>query len=110
MIAVIFEVTLKAEGKARYFDMAQALKGKLSQIEGFISVERFQNLADPDSFLSLSFWQNEAAISQWKAHVEHQVAQEKGKIELFSNYRIRVSNVIRDYGNERNVTNKKEVK
>ncbi len=27
MIAVIFEVTLNAEGKTRYFEMAQALKG-----------------------------------------------------------------------------------
>ncbi|WP_462163023.1 antibiotic biosynthesis monooxygenase family protein [Pseudoalteromonas xiamenensis] len=106
MIAVIFEVTLNAEGMTRYFKMAQALKGALSQVDGFISVERFQSLSDADSFLSLSFWQSEAAILQWKTHFEHQLAQEKGKTELFSNYRIRVSNVLRDYGYGCNVTNK----
>ena len=100
MITVIFEVTPKAEGKALYFEMAQALKISLSQIEGFISVERFQSLSNPNTFLSLSFWKNETAVMKWKENFEHQTAQKKGKEELFSHFRIRVGNVIRDYGSE----------
>ncbi|MFH6955128.1 antibiotic biosynthesis monooxygenase family protein [Pseudoalteromonas sp. XMcav1-K] len=100
MIAVIFEVTPKANGKARYFEMAQELKSSLNQIDGFISVERFQSLSNPDTFLSLSFWQNEAAVTQWKAHFKHQTAQKKGKEELFSHFRIKVGNIVRDYGSD----------
>lgn len=103
MLAVIFEVTPKEQGKALYFEIAQALKSTLNEVDGFISVERFQSLSNQDKFLSLSFWQNETALKQWKEHFEHQVAQKKGKEELFSHFRIRVGNVIRDYGSENQV-------
>ncbi|MCG9760162.1 MULTISPECIES: antibiotic biosynthesis monooxygenase [Pseudoalteromonas] len=104
MLAVIFEVTPKEQGKALYFEIAQALKSTLNEVDGFISVERFQSLSNQDKFLSLSFWQNETALKQWKEHFEHQVAQKKGKEELFSHFRIRVGYVIRDYGSENQVT------
>ena len=77
MLAVIFEVTPKHQGKAIYFEMAQALKASLTNIDGFISIERFQSLSDPDTFLSLSFWQNETAIKQWKEHLEHRTRARK---------------------------------
>ncbi|QUI61455.1 antibiotic biosynthesis monooxygenase [Pseudoalteromonas sp. A22] len=104
MLTVIFEVTPKEQGKAIYFEMAQALKSTLNEVDGFISIERFQSLSNQDRFLSLSFWQNETALMQWKEHFEHQIAQKKGKEELFSHFRIRVGNVIRDYGSENQVT------
>jgi len=111
MITVIFEVTPKSEGKALYFEMAHALKSTLSQIDGFISIERFQSLSNPNTFLSLSFWQNETAVMQWKENFEHQTAQKKGKEELFSHFRIRVGNVIRDYGSETQINEyRQEVK
>lgn len=98
MIAVIFEVTPKAEGQDQYFDIALGLKEHLHQIEGFISVERFQSLAHPDTFLSLSFWRDEEAIKTWRQNMAHQSAQHKGRSELFAHYRLRVANVVRDYG------------
>lgn len=98
MIAVIFEVTPKTEGKNAYFEIAELLKPSLIKINGFISVERFQSLSNPEKYLSLSFWENEAAVIRWKENVEHQAAQKKGKSELFSKFRIRVGNIIRDYG------------
>ena len=102
MIAVIFEVTPKAEGKAQYFDIALGLKEHLQQIDGFISVERFQSLVEPEKFLSLSFWRDEDAIKTWRSHMEHQSAQHQGRSELFADYRLRVASVVRDYGlNER---------
>lgn len=100
MITVIFEVTPNEEGKALYFEMAQTLKSTLEKIDGFISVERFQSLSDPETFLSLSFWQNEKTIMRWKENIEHQTAQKKGKEALFKHFRIRGGNVIRDYGSD----------
>ena len=47
MIAIIFELW-PAEGRADdYFGLAAALKPELERIDGFISVERFQSLAEP---------------------------------------------------------------
>ena len=63
MIAVIFEVNPTSEGQASYFEIAQDLKSELTRVDGFISVERFQSLCDPNSFLSLSFWESEIAIN-----------------------------------------------
>lgn len=102
MICVIFEVTPTTEGKSEYFKIANELKATLAEMYGFISIERFQSLSNPDTFLSLSFWENEAAVKQWRENFEHQSAQGKGKKELFLSYRIRVGQVIRDYGGENN--------
>jgi heme-degrading monooxygenase HmoA len=33
-------------------------------MDGFISVERFQSLSDPDKLLSLSFWRDEEAVGR----------------------------------------------
>ncbi|PKH89009.1 antibiotic biosynthesis monooxygenase family protein [Colwellia sp. Bg11-28] len=100
MICVIFEVTPTLEGKSEYFKIANELKAILSEVNGYISIERFQSLSDPDTFLSLSFWENETAIKQWRENFEHKIAQEKGKKEIFLHYRIRVGHIIRDYGGE----------
>ena len=102
MIAVIFEVTPKENGKAIYFEIAQALKSSLIKVDGFVSIERFQSLSSPEKFLSLSFWRDEISVKQWREHLEHQVAQKRGKEELFQHYRIRVANVLRDYGSDTN--------
>lgn len=67
MIAVMFEVLPNAERREDYFRIASELRPLLDAIDGFISIERFQSLADPGKVLSLSFWRDEAAIAQWRA-------------------------------------------
>lgn len=98
MIAVIFEVSLNEAGQDEYFDIAAELKPLLAQMEGFISVERFQSLVEPDKYLSLSFWRDEAAVKAWRELECHRAAQRKGKSGLFRDYRIRVAQVEREYG------------
>ncbi|GAL11795.1 antibiotic biosynthesis monooxygenase [Vibrio astriarenae] len=98
MIAVIFEVQV-AEGKtAEYLDIASELKPLLSEIDGFISIERFQSLTNENKVLSLSFWRDEEAIQEWRNLEAHRFAQAKGRSGVFENYRLRVAGVIRDYG------------
>ncbi len=97
MIAVIFEVT-PHEGRADdYFDLAVSLKPELERIDGFISVERFQSTTNPNKYVSLSFWRDEAAVAAWRAHAGHGVAQKRGKEEIFADFRIRIATVERDY-------------
>ena len=97
MIAVIFEVIPKAAGKAEYLAIAAKLKKHLTAIPGFISIERFQSLVDPDKILSLSFWQDEEAVSQWRNLEVHRLAQTQGRESLFGDFRIRVGSIDRDY-------------
>lgn len=98
MIAVIFEV-LPAEGHySRYLELAAELKPLLAEIEGFISIERFQSLSEPGKILSLSFWHDEAAVQQWRNQELHRSVQHQGRSAVFTDYRLRVAGVIRDYG------------
>lgn len=98
MIAVIFEVTPAEHLKQEYLDIAADLKPLLSTVKGFISIERFQSLTDPGKILSLSFWQDENAVAEWRRTEEHRQAQLKGRAGVFKDYRLRVASVIRDYG------------
>ncbi len=98
MIAVIFEARPTAAGRAAYLDHAAALKPLLAQQDGFVSVERFQSLTEPDKLLSLSFWRDEAAVRGWRELAQHREAQAAGRGGLFADYRLRVAHVVRDYG------------
>ena len=97
MLAVIFEVVPTREGKDEYLAIAAELRELLGEIPGFISIERFQSLVDENKILSLSFWEDEAAIARWRQLESHRSAQRKGRDSLFSDYRIRVATVSRDY-------------
>jgi heme-degrading monooxygenase HmoA len=98
MVVVIFEVW-PAEGRtAEYFDLAGRLRGELAQIDGFISIERFESVTTPGKFVSLSFWRDEAAVRAWRNVAEHRRAQALGRAGIFADYRLRVASVIRDYG------------
>lgn len=97
MIAVIFEVEMKPGKGQDYFDLAARLRPELEKIDGFVSVERFQSLANEGRFVSLSFWRDEDAVARWREHAEHQLAQTRGRNEIFADFRIRVAQVLRDY-------------
>ena len=98
MIAVIFEVVPAEGSKAEYLNIAAELRPELDKIDGFISIERFQSLNDEQKILSLSFWRDETAIQQWRNLEVHRDAQRKGRNAVFKDYRLRVAQVIRDYG------------
>jgi heme-degrading monooxygenase HmoA len=98
MIAVLFEVWPAAGKTQHYLDLAAALKAELSQLDGFISVERFESLSEPGKLLSLSFFRDEEAVTQWRNTAHHRATQSRGRSGVFSDYRLRVANVVRDYG------------
>ncbi|MEQ9366647.1 MAG: antibiotic biosynthesis monooxygenase [Leptospirales bacterium] len=97
MIAVIFELEARSGRKDEYFAIAEHLKPLVEDTDGFISIERFQSVTNPDKYLSLSFWRDEEAVTVWRRNMEHQAAQRKGREHIFSTYRLRVARVVRDY-------------
>ncbi len=98
MIAVIFEVVAQPGRTGDYLDAAAALRPLLDEIDGFMSIERFESLATPGKLLSLSFWRDEEAVRQWRALEAHRAAQAQGRAGVFADYRLRVAAVLRDYG------------
>jgi heme-degrading monooxygenase HmoA len=98
MIAVIFEAEPQPGKKDAYLDAAAALRPLLEKMDGFISIERFESLTRPGKILSLSFWRDEEAVRQWRNVEEHRRIQGAGRKSIFSGYRLRVAQVLRDYG------------
>ena len=98
MIAVIFEVAPKEGMKQSYLDMAAKMRPLVEGMDGFISVERFQSLTNPDKLLSISFFEDEAALDRWRQLPEHRGAQKAGRGQMFADYQLKVLHVLRDYG------------
>lgn len=102
MVTIIFEVRPHPEHREGYLQWAAELKNELVKMEGFLSIERFQSLTDPDKLLSLQFWRDEECLARWRQLEAHRAAQSAGRRTMFREYRLRVAEVVRDYGlNER---------
>jgi heme-degrading monooxygenase HmoA len=98
VIAVIFEVIPFIGERHRYLDLAGKLRDHLETMDGFLSVERFESLTTRGKLLSLSFWRDEEAVRRWRETEEHRAAQAAGRGGVFAAYRLRVADVLRDYG------------
>jgi heme-degrading monooxygenase HmoA len=98
MIAVIFEVIPAPGRKQEYLDLAAELRPDLEKMDGFISIERFESLTNEGKILSLSIWRDEEAVKRWRQLESHRIAQAKGRAGVFADYRLRVAEVMRDYG------------
>ena len=98
MIAVIFEVEPAEGSEPAYLARAAALRDELEAIDGFLSVERFRSIANPGKLLSLSFFRDDAAVAEWRNRPQHRTAQAAGRSGLFADYRLRIAEIVRDYG------------
>jgi heme-degrading monooxygenase HmoA len=99
MIAVIFEVLpTPEEGYTAYLEHATRLRPTLEKMDGFISIERFQSLSREGKLVSLSFWRDEDCVRCWREHPEHRKVQAAGRNGVFQDDRLRVVEVMRDYG------------
>jgi len=98
MIAVIFESRPADGQRDAYLDAAARLRPLLDDIDGFISIERFESLSQPGWILSLSFWRDEEAVRAWRTLEPHRAIQAAGRSRILADYRLRVAGVLRDYG------------
>jgi len=98
MIAVLFELELLPGQRDAYLGAAESLRPLLAEVDGFISIERFESISRPGRMLSLSFWHSEDAVRRWRALEEHRRAQRAGRAAIFADYRLTVTEVIRAYG------------
>ena len=98
MIAVIFEVWPASGRREDYLALAASMRDELFKMDGFLSIDRFESLYEEGKLLSLQFWRDEEALSAWRNHLQHRKMQALGRKGIFRDYRLRVANVVRDYG------------
>jgi heme-degrading monooxygenase HmoA len=96
MFAVIFEVQPRPEQWDAYLAYAKLLRPELIRMDGFIDNVRYGAKRRPAVVLSLSTWRDEKALVRWRTHALHHDVQEKGRSEVFQDYRLRVGEVTAD--------------
>jgi heme-degrading monooxygenase HmoA len=94
--AVIF-TSQRTDGDNEYGKMAQAMEELASKQQGFLGIE---SARDNELGITVSYWESIEDINSWKQNSSHKVAQEKGKLEWYKNYNVRVCKVERDYSFE----------
>jgi heme-degrading monooxygenase HmoA len=99
-IAVIFELTPAPGRKQDYLDLAAGLGAEVKDFDGFISIERFESITAPGNFVSISWWRDEESVRRWRNVQKHREAQAKGRAGIFTRYRLRVAQQIRDYSHD----------
>lgn len=91
--AVIF-TSHRTEGDNNYGAMAEKMVELASKQPGFLGVESAREAVG----ITVSYWSDLESIRHWKANLEHQEAQKLGRENWYSEYKVRVSKVERDYG------------
>ena len=90
--AVIFTATLEAHQEG-YEEMALKMEELAKKQLGFLGIESARN----NIGITVSYWKTEQAILDWKANMDHQMAQKLGKEKWYSWYKIRICKIEREY-------------
>jgi heme-degrading monooxygenase HmoA len=92
--AMIF-TSRRTEGDNGYEAMAAAMFELALKQPGCLGAEHAR---EPGGIgITVAYFSDEAAISNWKQHAQHLVAQRLGKERWYSHYKIRVARVERAY-------------
>lgn len=97
MVLVIFEVTIKEDCIDRYLELVAGLNGDLSRAKGYVRSERFSSFASERTLMSISVWEDEESVDEWRNQQGHRMSQQKGRESLFEGYSITVASEIRTY-------------
>jgi heme-degrading monooxygenase HmoA len=92
--AVIFS-SHRTDVDLGYEETAVRMVELAGTMPGFIGVESARG---EDGFgITVSYWKDEESIRNWKAHLEHRGAQQRGMTEWYTRYITRVAKVERAY-------------
>ena len=90
--AVIF-TSIKSTDDDGYAETAQRMVALAQQQPGFLGVESVRE----ELGITVSYWSDLESIQAWKRQAEHLQAQKRGRESWYSNYRVRVCKVEREY-------------
>jgi heme-degrading monooxygenase HmoA len=92
-VAVVF-TSLRTQGDNGYGLMVMRMDELAAKQPGYLGHES----ARDDVGITVSYWVDEDAARAWKQVAEHLVAQQRGRGVWYSDYRVRVASVLREYG------------
>ncbi len=93
--AVIFTALRRDDGDPGYSAMADKMFDLAKQQPGYIGVE---STCSKDGLgITVSYWTDEAALTNWKAVSEHRLAQQLGRKRWYSHCTLRIAKVERHY-------------
>jgi heme-degrading monooxygenase HmoA len=96
MMSLFFEVEVKPERGDQYLNLAASLKPALDKMGGCLFLDRFRSLSRDNLLLSYQIWQDEAAMTAWRVDAQHHKVQTLGREKVFSDYRLRIAQVIHE--------------
>lgn len=96
--AVIF-TNQRSATDAGYADMAARMVELAAQQPGFLGAESTRDAEGVG--ITVSYWESEQAIADWKANAEHQIAQRMGRADWYAGFEVRVARVERAYSMRR---------
>ena len=91
--AVIF--TSKRVNDAGYAETSNRMTELAQQQPGFLGIESARG--SDGAGITVSYWRDLESIANWKAHVEHRVAQQRGRTDWYGGYVTRIAKVEREY-------------
>ncbi len=95
-VAVVFTSTRTAADEAAYEAMAADMDRLAAAQDGYLGID---SVRDPRSGegITVSYWRDDASARAWKEVAEHVQAQRIGQERWYSEYRVVVAEVIREY-------------
>lgn len=91
--AVIF-TSMRTSGDQGYTAMAQQMLELAARQPGFLGIES----ARAGIGITVSYWASLESVRRWKCDLAHREAQRLGRETWYSDYRVRIAKVERDYG------------
>jgi len=92
--AVIF-TSRRTEGDHGYAAAADLMVALAGDMPGFLGIESVRG--EDGAGITVSYWQDEAAIAGWKAHAQHTATREQGRASWYEGFEVRVAKVERAY-------------
>ena len=96
MFVVIVEFALRPEMQSEYEEGLAAMQARVKDFDGFLGEEPCQSVTDAEKQIVLFFWRDEESLAAWRCDPEHVRMQQRGRDQLFSWYRVRVTKVERE--------------
>ncbi|WP_415859559.1 antibiotic biosynthesis monooxygenase family protein [Aureibaculum sp. 2210JD6-5] len=76
-----------------YAAMSEKMVALAAEQKGFLGIESARN----ELGITVSYWESLEAIKNWKMHIEHTEARNKGRAIWYKNFKVRICKVERDY-------------
>lgn len=90
--AVIF-TSVRTEHDQGYARMAEDMAQLASQQPGYLGMEHARDKVG----ITISYWESLQSIADWKNQADHLLAQDLGKTSWYSQYKVRICKVEREY-------------